>query len=134
MPWLSLILSPSTAPPPQLRLLEVAAGTGRFHTFIKDTWPSMRTVVSDLSPFYLAKARENVRYWARLRRNVSSVGDSSSSGSSGSARGAWRGDVDGCGVEYLQTAAEKIDAPDGSFDVVGPCMSSVGLCTCIVRC
>eukprot|EP00961_Rhodomonas_salina_P126956 1711497-Rhodomonas_salina.3 len=37
----------------ELSLLEVACGTGRQHTFIKDNWPKMRTTASDLSPFYL---------------------------------------------------------------------------------
>ena len=32
---------------------------GRQHTFIKDNWPKMKTVCSDLSPFYLEAAREN---------------------------------------------------------------------------
>eukprot|EP00198_Chlamydomonas_reinhardtii_P006152 XP_001695488.1 menaquinone biosynthesis methyltransferase UbiE/COQ5 [Chlamydomonas reinhardtii] len=87
--------------PAQLRLLEVAAGTGRFHTFIKDAYPDMRTVCSDLSPFYLARARNNMRYWRRLR-----------------ARGRFLGGVDETGTEFLQTAAEDIAAPDDSFDIV----------------
>ncbi|KAG2447856.1 hypothetical protein HYH02_007312 [Chlamydomonas schloesseri] len=87
--------------PAQLRLLEVAAGTGRFHTFIKDAYPDMRTVCSDLSPFYLARARNNLRYWRRLR-----------------APGRSLGGVDETGTEFLQTAAEDIAAPDESFDIV----------------
>lgn len=43
--------------PEDVRLIEVAAGTGRFHTFLKDAYPRMPTVCSDLSPFYLARAR-----------------------------------------------------------------------------
>ena len=50
-------------PASELRLLEVASGTGRFHTFIKDNWPEMPSVLSDLSPFYLSKARDNIEYW-----------------------------------------------------------------------
>ena len=56
----------SDRPSSELKLLEVASGTGRFHTFIKDNWPEMPSVLSDLSPFYLAKARENVEYWRSL--------------------------------------------------------------------
>ncbi|GLC55741.1 hypothetical protein PLESTB_001020700 [Pleodorina starrii] len=86
----------------ELRLLEVAAGTGRFHTFIKDAHPALPTVVSDLSPFYLARARSNMRYWAEMRQS-----------------GRQLGGVDGAGVQqYLQTAAERIDARDDSFDIL----------------
>ncbi|GLC41359.1 hypothetical protein PLESTM_001187400 [Pleodorina starrii] len=107
----------------ELRLLEVAAGTGRFHTFIKasappgpflpsplrspsslvsDAHPALPTVVSDLSPFYLARARANMRYWAEMRQS-----------------GRQLGGVDGAGVQqYLQTAAERINAQDDSFDIL----------------
>lgn len=50
---ISRFITAKGADPSQLRLLEVAAGTGRFHTFIKDNWPTLGTVCSDLSPFYL---------------------------------------------------------------------------------
>jgi len=49
-----------------LRLLEVASGTGRFHTFVKDNLPAAQTVCSDLSPYYLAAARENLEYFAEF--------------------------------------------------------------------
>ena len=29
----------------------------------QDNWPEMEITCLDLSPFYLAKARENMRYW-----------------------------------------------------------------------
>ncbi|EFJ52589.1 hypothetical protein VOLCADRAFT_103078 [Volvox carteri f. nagariensis] len=86
----------------ELRLLEVAAGTGRFHTFIKDAYPSLPSVISDLSPFYLARARENMRYWRDLRQP-----------------GRGLGGVDDTGVtQFLQTAAEDIDAADNQFDIL----------------
>lgn len=47
-------------------LLEIACGTGRFLTFIRDNYPKMNVTGLDLSPFYLAEARENVRYWERF--------------------------------------------------------------------
>jgi len=53
-----------------LKLLEVAAGTGRQHTFIKDNWPAMQTVVSDLSPFYLQEAYENMEYFADFTKKI----------------------------------------------------------------
>jgi hypothetical protein len=33
----------------------------------QDNFPTLKTVASDLSPFYLAKARENVNYWKSQR-------------------------------------------------------------------
>lgn len=45
------------------RLLEIACGTGRVHTFIRDSWPAMQTTASDLSPYYLEEARKNNAYW-----------------------------------------------------------------------
>jgi len=45
------------------RLLEVACGTGRVMTFIRDNWPGLDVTATDLSPFYLEKARENNNYW-----------------------------------------------------------------------
>ncbi|GIL58513.1 hypothetical protein Vafri_13460 [Volvox africanus] len=88
--------------PRDMKLLEVAAGTGRFHTFIKDAYPEMPSVVSDLSPFYLARARNNLSYWRALRQP-----------------GRRLGGVDDTGVtRFLQTAAEQIDAPDQEYDLV----------------
>lgn len=85
----------------QMSALEVAAGTGRFATYVKDNYPGLQLTVSDLSPFYLAEARENMRYWKRMR-----------------APDAQLGGVDGAGVTFLQTAAEKLDVPDNSQDIV----------------
>ena len=44
-------------------MLEVGAGTGRFATFVRDNYPHATLTVSDLSPFYLQEARNNMRYW-----------------------------------------------------------------------
>lgn len=41
------------------KVLEVACGTGRFATFVRDAHPEIDMTVSDLSPFYLEAAREN---------------------------------------------------------------------------
>ncbi|GLI61171.1 hypothetical protein VaNZ11_003459 [Volvox africanus] len=88
--------------PRDVKLLEVAAGTGRFHTFIKDAYPEMPSVVSDMSPFYLDRARNNLSYWRALRQP-----------------GRRLGGVDDTGVtRFLQTAAEQIDAPDQEYDLV----------------
>ncbi|KAI3437854.1 hypothetical protein D9Q98_000300 [Chlorella vulgaris] len=85
----------------QVKALEIAAGTGRFATFVKDNYPQMQLIVSDLSPFYLQEARNNMQYWKQMR-----------------ASGAHFGGADGTGVTFLQTAAEKLDVPDSSVDIV----------------
>jgi hypothetical protein len=70
-----------------VRALEVAAGTGRFATFVKDEYAQMDLTLSDLSPFYLAEARRNLAYWKRMR-----------------APNAQLGGVDGRGVSFLQAS------------------------------
>ncbi len=87
--------------PAATRLLEVAAGTGRFHTFIKDNYPSMRTTCSDLSPYYLAEARENVEYFDEYNALVHP------GGSRPLARTA-----------FVQAAAEALPFGDAAFDVL----------------
>uniref|UniRef100_A0A061QQE2 Methyltransferase type 11 domain-containing protein n=1 Tax=Tetraselmis sp. GSL018 TaxID=582737 RepID=A0A061QQE2_9CHLO len=73
----------------------VGCGTGRFHTFIKDNYPSMRTAALDLSPYYLQAARDNVDYWRRI------------AGPSSAAPTA-----------FLHAAAESVPMEDSSADVV----------------
>jgi ubiquinone/menaquinone biosynthesis C-methylase UbiE len=50
-----------------LKMLEVAGGTGRFATFVRDNYPAADLTVSDLSPFYLQEAASNLADWQRLR-------------------------------------------------------------------
>ena len=45
------------------RLLDVACGTGRFLTMVKDNWPRLPVVGVDLSAPYLARARRDLRPW-----------------------------------------------------------------------
>ena len=87
--------------PSEVQALEVAAGTGRFATYVKDNYPAMPLTVSDLSPFYLSAARDNLRYWKRMR-----------------APDADLGGVDGTGATFLQAAAESLGTGDESFDLV----------------
>eukprot|EP00775_Hariotina_reticulata_P007520 gene7520-7731_t len=87
--------------PSVMTLLEVSCGTGRFHTFIKDNYPTMRTIASDLSPFYLARARDNVAYWKRQR-----------------APGLQLGRTDDTGTDYMQCAMESIPLPNSSLDAL----------------
>ena len=47
----------------RLRLLDVATGTGRFLTFVKDNWPRLGVTALDLSPAYLDEARKALKPW-----------------------------------------------------------------------
>ena len=47
------------------RLLDVAAGTGRYLTFVKDNHPRLPVIALDLSAAYLREARRNLAPWAR---------------------------------------------------------------------
>lgn len=85
----------------QLQALEIAAGTGRFATFVKDNYPTLQLTVSDLSPFYLAEAKSNMEYWKRMRAPEANFGGHG-----------------GSGVTFLQTAAERLNVPDCSQDIV----------------
>lgn len=86
----------SMGPAAEPKIVEIGAGTGRVATFALDNYPTADYVLSDLSPFYLRKARENVEYWKSFR---------------GSA-------ADGAKVRYLQAAAEALPLEDASADVV----------------
>jgi len=61
-----------------------------------------QTVASDLSPFYLSQARDNVTYWKRQRAPNADLG-------AGPERS---------GTTFMQCAAEAIPAEDESLDVV----------------
>jgi len=82
----------------EISLLEVACGTGRLHTFIKDNWPNMKTVASDLSPFYLQRARENMEYFEDFTKRVTGR--------------------DITPTDFVQAAAEDLPFEDGMFDIV----------------
>jgi ubiquinone/menaquinone biosynthesis C-methylase UbiE len=45
----------------KLSLLDVASGTGRFVRFVKQAFPRLNVIASDLSEAYLSEAREHVR-------------------------------------------------------------------------
>ncbi len=47
----------------RLNLLDVATGTGRFPTFVKDNWPRLHVTAMDLSPAYLDEARKALKPW-----------------------------------------------------------------------
>merc|ERR1719158_702611 len=80
------------------RILEVACGTGRFATFIRDNHPTADVTLVDLSPFYLEAARENDEYWRKLRYPDE--------------------DTRPPAATFVQAAAEALPFEDGSFDAV----------------
>ncbi len=47
----------------ELRLIDVACGTGRLLAFVKDNYPRLAATALDLSPHYLEEAREQLRAW-----------------------------------------------------------------------
>ena len=83
------------------RVLEVACGTGRVATFLRDNLPTAaRLTAVDLSPFYLEKARENDAYWRRTRGRER--------GSEGTPPAA----------DFVQANAESLPFEDSAFDAV----------------
>eukprot|EP00897_Mesotaenium_endlicherianum_P006999 jgi/Mesen1/6327/ME000328S05615 len=80
-------------------LLELACGTGRYLTFIKDNYPHLRTTAVDLSPFYLKKAQENMNYFIEFDKRVNR-------------------DRKVTPTEFLHAAAESLPLPALSVDVV----------------
>jgi ubiquinone/menaquinone biosynthesis C-methylase UbiE len=55
-----------------LEILDVASGTGRFLTFLRDNWPRANYTALELSPHYLEATRKNnARFDANVDSNVS---------------------------------------------------------------
>jgi len=81
------------------KLLEIACGTGRVMTFIRDNWPAMDVTASDLSPYYLEEARKNNAYWERRfapKDGAPALGTAS----------------------FVQANAEALPFEAGTFDIV----------------
>lgn len=81
------------------KILEVACGTGRFATFLRDNHPTADLTCVDLSPFYLEAARENDQYWRNFRSQESS-GEQYAP------------------ATFVQAAAEALPFEDESYDAV----------------
>eukprot|EP00471_Norrisiella_sphaerica_P007143 CAMPEP_0184491294 /NCGR_PEP_ID=MMETSP0113_2-20130426/20062_1 /TAXON_ID=91329 /ORGANISM="Norrisiella sphaerica, Strain BC52" /LENGTH=519 /DNA_ID=CAMNT_0026875593 /DNA_START=304 /DNA_END=1863 /DNA_ORIENTATION=- len=86
------------------KVLEIAAGTGRFATFLKDSFPEVNLIVSDLSPFYLEAARKNINYWKKAFH--------------ANQEGTFKIAQDVGTTRFLHCAAEDIPLPDSSQDCV----------------
>ena len=53
-----------------LKVLEVAGGTGRVMTFFRDNYPEMEATFLELSPYYLEEARKNdARFRKQFEKN-----------------------------------------------------------------
>ena len=86
----------------KLKVLEVACGTGRFMTFVRDNLPlDTECTAVDLSPFYLDKARDNDAYWRKTRRQADNLG---------------KDDIKP--LRLVQANAESLPFEEGSFDAV----------------
>lgn len=85
-----------------MKVLEVACGTGRFMTFMRDNLPiDTECTAVDLSPFYLDKARDNDAYWRKTRRQADNLD---------------KGDIKP--LRLVQANAENLPFDEGSFDAV----------------
>jgi ubiquinone/menaquinone biosynthesis C-methylase UbiE len=88
-----------------MKVLEIAAGTGRFMTFARDSLPlDTQYTVSDLSPFYLSAARDNDSNWRRVRSRVE--------------RNKGNRNVPIRPARFLQAKAEDLPFQNEEFDAV----------------
>jgi len=83
------------------KVLELAAGTGRFATFLRDSYPEVDLTLLELSPYYIEKARQNLNYWERFRR-----------GARDDAKPKPKK------TRFMQAAAEDIPVDDASLDCI----------------
>jgi len=91
-----------------LKVLEVACGTGRFMTFLRDQLDlDAEYTAVDLSPFYLETARDNDAYWRKTRQKTEErLGNTV--GNSAELKPA----------RLIQAQAEDLPFDNESFDVV----------------
>mmetsp|Transcript_13850 Transcript_13850/g.30079 ORF Transcript_13850/g.30079 Transcript_13850/m.30079 type:complete len:340 (-) Transcript_13850:49-1068(-) len=90
------------------KVLEVACGTGRFMTFLRDSLPlDAECTAVDLSPYYLDAARDNDAYWRKTR-----AAEEDRAGYSNMGRGGIKP------LRLVQARAEDLPFDDESFDAV----------------
>lgn len=78
-------------------IVEMGAGTGRFSTFVRDNFRNAELHVTDLSPFYLEKARDYMHEWHRVvQPDTGSLGE----------------------THFIQANAERLPLDTASVDVV----------------
>lgn len=87
------------------KILDVASGTGRFGTFLRDNFPTAMVTISDLSPYYLEKARRNDQYWIKQR------GEDAMEEVTGERKEPEP-------ASFVQANAERLPFEDNSFDAV----------------
>jgi ubiquinone/menaquinone biosynthesis C-methylase UbiE len=88
-----------------MKILEVACGTGRFMTFVRDNLPLDTEYTGiDLSPFYLDAARENDQYWRKTRKAEEKRKNND------------QGDIPP--AHFVQAQAESLPFEDESYDAV----------------
>ena len=75
---------------------------------MQDNWPELAYTASDLSPYYLHEARDNMSRWRQMRQPRLSMG-------------GWHGS----GTRFLQAAAENLPERDESHDVVSASLQAV---------
>jgi len=85
-----------------MKVLEVAGGTGRFMTFFRDNYPEIDATLLDLSPFYLEEAGKNDKYFRRFFKQRDSRGK----------------DMEPEPLKLVQGNAEKLDFEDKTFDIL----------------
>jgi len=94
-----------------MKVLEVACGTGRFMTFLRDNLPlDAECTAVDLSPYYLDAARENDAYWRKTRRKEENRNNRSN--------GSILGKDDIKPLRLIQSQAENLPFENESFDAV----------------
>ncbi|KAL3938586.1 MAG: hypothetical protein SGBAC_006527, partial [Bacillariaceae sp.] len=92
-------------------ILDVAVGTGRFGTFVRDHFPTAQITYTDLSPFYLEKAQENDQYWMAQRGSDAIKEEAAKSTSS-------KVEKQPEPATFVQANAEDLPFEDNSFDAV----------------
>jgi len=88
--------------PADLKVLEVAGGTGRVMTFFRDNYPEMDATFLELSPYYLEEAKKNDVRFRKYFNKYDSRKD----------------DIEMSPLKLVLGQAEKTGFEDESFDIL----------------